>query len=281
MMRHRLENVAGRVAVVTGAASGIGRATARELGRRGALLALADLDRVGLAAVAAELAERGVRVLARPVDVTEPEMVQAFAREVERELGPAELVVNGAGVLVMGAFLDTTAADFSHVIDVNLKGPANVCRAFLPAMKARGRGGYVVNVASASAFATQSELAAYGSTKHGLMGLSQALRDELQGDGIGVAVVCPGFVNTPILERARVRGSEPEAQRHAAERLLRLRGLSAERVAERIVRAAERGQSIVPVGLEAQALWFLSRALPTALAPLFGRLRRAAVRRDD
>lgn len=274
-MPHGLGSVAGRVAVVTGAASGIGRATARELGRRGAVLALLDVERPGLARVAAELADGGVRVLARPVDVSASELVQAFAQEVEAALGPAELVVNAAGVLVLGAFLDTTAADFSHVIDVNLKGPANVCRAFVPAMKARGRGGYVVNVASASAFATMSELAAYGSTKHGLVGLSQALRDELQGDRIGVAAVCPGFVNTPILERARVRGSEPEAQRRLAERLLRGRGLSAERVAERIVRAAERGESIVPVGLEARALWFLSRALPNALAPLMGRLRRA------
>lgn len=277
-MAHGLGSVAGRVAVVTGAASGIGRATARELGRRGAVLALLDLEPAGLASVAAALGEQGVRVLARPVDVTQPEAVLAFATEVERVLGPVELVVNAAGILVLGAFLDTTPADFSHVLDVNLKGPANVCRAFLPAMKARGRGGYVVNVASASAFATQSELAAYGSAKHGLAGLSQALRDELQSDAIGVALVCPGFVNTPILERARVRGREPEARRRTAERLLRARGLSAERVAERIVRSAERGESVVPVGLEAQALWLLSRVLPSSIAPLFGRIRRLGSR---
>jgi NAD(P)-dependent dehydrogenase (short-subunit alcohol dehydrogenase family) len=277
-MPHPLGSVAGRVAVVTGAAGGIGRATARALGRRGAVLALCDIDTKGLESVAEALRNTGAQVLARRVDVAEPESVAAFAREVERELGPAALLVNAAGVVVLGSFLDTTADDWTHVLDVNLKGPAHVCRAFLPAMRAAGKGGFIVNVASAAAFATQSELSAYGSAKHGLAGLSEALRDELAGDAIGVALVCPGFVNTPILERARVRGADPEGRRHAAERLLRSRGLSAERVAERIVRAAERGEAVVPVGLEARALRLLARVAPWALAPLFGRLRRLGSR---
>jgi len=277
-MPHALGSVAGRVAVVTGAASGIGRATARALGDRRAVLALCDIDEARLETVAEALRGEGVSVLARRVDVAEPGGVAAFAGEVERALGAAGLVVNAAGVVVLGSFLATTAEDWNHVLDVDLKGPANVCRAFLPAMRAAGRGGFIVNVASAAAFATQSELAAYGSAKHGLAGLSEALRDELGPDAIGVALVCPGFVNTPILERARVRGENPEAQRGAAERLLRARGLSAERVAERIVRAAERGQTIVPVGLEAQALRLLSRVAPSSLAPLFGRLRRLGSR---
>ena len=277
-MARGLVSVAGRVAVVTGAANGIGRATARALAGRGAVLALGDLDATGLELVAEALRGEGARVLARRLDVASPDSVAAFARDVERELGAAELVVNAAGVLVLGAFLATPPEDFAHVLDVNLKGPALVCRAFLPAMRAAGRGGSVVNVASAAAFATQSELAAYGSAKHGLAGLSEALRDELAPDGIGVSLVCPGFVNTRILERARVRGADPEAQTAAAERLLRARGLSAERVAERIVRAAERGEAIVPVGLEAQVLRFLSRAAPWILAPLFGRLRRLGSR---
>jgi NAD(P)-dependent dehydrogenase (short-subunit alcohol dehydrogenase family) len=277
-MPHALGSVTGRVAVVTGAASGIGRATARALGNRRAVLALCDIDAARLEGVAEVLRGEGARVLARRVDVAEPESVAAFAREVERELGAAGLLVNAAGVLVLGSFLDTTADDWTHVLDVNLKGPANVCRAFLPAMRAARHGGFIVNVASAAAFATQSELSAYGSAKHGLAGLSEALRDELSADAIGVALVCPGFVNTPILERARVRGANPEAQRGAAERFLRSRGLSAERVAERIVRAAERGEAVVPVGLEAQVLWLLARVAPWSLAPLFGRLRQLGSR---
>jgi NAD(P)-dependent dehydrogenase (short-subunit alcohol dehydrogenase family) len=216
---------------------------------------------------------RGGRALGRRVDVTRPAEVEAFAGEVERTLGPAELLVNSAGVVVLAPFAATTLDDWSHVIDVNVRGPVHVCRAFLPAMVSR-RCGHVVNVASAAAFATQSELAAYGTTKHALFGLSQALADELSVHGIGVSIVCPGFVDTPILERARVRGDDPDATRRAAARLLRWRRLSPERVAERIVRASERGETIVPVGLEAEILWLLARAAPERLMTLFGRLRR-------
>jgi len=145
-------------------------------------------------------------------------------------------------------------------------------------MVARGTGGYVVNVASASAFATQSELAAYGATKHALFGLSQALADELDAHRIGVSVVCPGFVDTPILERARVRGDEPEASRRAAGELLRKRRLTPERVAERIVTAAERGIAVVPVGIEARALWWLSRLTPTYMRSVFRAARRLGSR---
>jgi short-subunit dehydrogenase len=165
------------------------------------------------------------------------------------------------------------------VLDVNLKGPVNLCRAFLPAMVARARGGYVVNVASAAAFFTQSELAAYGASKHGLVGLSQALADELAEHGIGVSVVCPGFVDTPILERARIRGEvDAEARRRVATEFLHWRGLSAERVAERIVRAAERGTPHVAVGIEAQALWLISRLSPARTASIIGLVRRLGSR---
>lgn len=277
-MAHGLGHIEGRVAVVTGAASGIGRATARLLARRGAKVALCDLDRVGLEAVASELAGAGAAVSFRVTDVTKGREVESFASATLGGLGVPDLVVNAAGVLVLGAFADTRAEDWDYVIDVNLKGPANVCRAFLPAMRARGAGGYIVNVASASAFATQSVLAAYGSTKHALVGLSQALADELDAEGVGVSVVCPGFVATPILDRARVRGDDPEASRRAASDLLRKRRLTPERVAERIVHAAEQGIAVVPVGIEARALWWLSRLTPTYIRSVFRLAKRLGPR---
>jgi NAD(P)-dependent dehydrogenase (short-subunit alcohol dehydrogenase family) len=218
-------------------------------------------------------------VLFEPGDVTRPDEMERFAAQVTARYGAAELVVNNAGVLVYGRFLATPLGDFSHVLDVNLKGPVNLCHALLPAMIARGRGGYIVNVASAAAFFTQSEFAAYGSSKHALVGLSQALADELSEHRIGVSVVCPGFVDTPILERARIRGeADIEARRRAANDFLKWRGLTAEHVAERIVRAAERGIPFVPVGIEAQALWLVSRLAPARSASLFGLLRRLGSR---
>jgi NAD(P)-dependent dehydrogenase (short-subunit alcohol dehydrogenase family) len=270
--------IAGRAAVVTGAASGIGRATARLLAERGARVVLVDIDGPGVEAEARLLAGAGRAVAFRAADVTKPADVERCAHFAIDAFGVPDLVVNAAGVLVLGTFAHTTPDDWNHVIDVNLKGPANVCRALLPAMIARGRGGYIVNVASAAAFATQSELAAYGATKHALFGLSQALADELAAHRVGVSVVCPGFVDTPILERARVRGDDPEASRRVAGALLRKRRLTPERVAERIVDAAERGTPIVPVGIEARALWWLSRLTPTYIQSVFGLARRLGSR---
>jgi NAD(P)-dependent dehydrogenase (short-subunit alcohol dehydrogenase family) len=214
--------VRGRVAVVTGAASGIGRATALLLARRGAKVALGDVDRVGLASVAREIrAGAAGAVCEVRVDVTLADEVERFRALAEKELGVADVIVNAAGVVVVGSFFATAPADWDHVLAVNVRGPVLVCRAFLPAMIERGSGGQIANVASAAAFFTPRELVAYGTTKHGLVGLSQGLREELAPCSIGVSLVCPGFVDTPIIEHARFVGeADPEGVRRRVRELV-------------------------------------------------------------
>jgi NAD(P)-dependent dehydrogenase (short-subunit alcohol dehydrogenase family) len=269
--------LARRVAVVTGAASGIGRATALALASRGARVALGDVDERGLESAVAEIRARGAaEPHAALVDVTNPESIEDFRASVEAKLGVADAIVNVAGVVVVGRLVATSPSDWDHVLAVNLRGPALVCRAFVPAMVARGLGGRIVNVASAAAFFTPSELLAYGATKHGLVGLSQALREELRPAAISVSVVCPGFVDTPIVDHARFVGeADPESVRRRVKTLVKGRGLRAERVALAIVQALERGRELVPVGVEAWVLHALERAAPGSAARLVGLVRRA------
>jgi len=214
-------------------------------------------------------------VCAVAVDVTLPDSVERFRATVEAELGVADAVVNAAGVVVVGSFFATSPDDWDHTLAVNLRGPALVCRAFVPAMIERGLGGQIVNVASAAAFFTPRELAAYGATKHGLVGLAQALREELRPHAIGVSVVCPGFVDTPIVDNARFVGEDdPERVRRHVKKLVKGRGLRAERVAEAILRALERGGELVPVGIEAWALHAFERVAPGSAARWVGLIRR-------
>jgi NAD(P)-dependent dehydrogenase (short-subunit alcohol dehydrogenase family) len=269
-------SVSGRVVVVTGAASGIGRATAVLLAERGARVALGDVNELGLHAVANLLRAKGAReTCAVSVDVTQAEVIERFRHSVEASLGVADAIVNAAGVVVSGSLLATSSDDWDHVLDVNLRGPALVCRAFVPSMLARGKGGQIVNVASSAAFFTPRELGAYGATKHGLVGLSQALREELCPHAIGVSLVCPGFVDTPIADHARFVGeADPEIARSRAKKLLSTRGHRPERVAAAIVKAIERGHELVPVGVDARLLGALERLSPGSAARLVGAVRR-------
>jgi short-subunit dehydrogenase len=266
--------------VVTGAASGIGRATALELARRRGRVALVDRDALGLERVAGEVRGLGARALAGALDVRDAAALAMFAGEVERELGTVELLVASAGIALVGPFLRTSAADLDELFAVNLHGTANLCRAFVPAMIERGKGGHVVTLSSAAAFATPKHLVAYGATKHAVLGLSLGLREELSEHGIGVSAVCPGFVDTPIAQNLRVRGdSDPVRTRSRTAHFLKWRGLAPERVAEAVVRAAERGTPIVPVGVEARALCLFSRLSPRAPAALLSLARVLVARR--
>lgn len=255
----------GRVAVVTGAAKGIGRATALELARAGAWLAGCDTDAQELEGTLEECRALGARTLGDTVDVGDGGQMQAFAERVERELGPTFCLVNNAGVGVSGGFFATEAADWDWLLRVNLWGTIHGARAFGPLMQRRGAG-RIVNVASASGFCNLPSLTAYGTTKYAVVGLSEALRAELLPSGVMVSVVCPGLVRSSILETARIRGAaDPEAERQALTELYRRRGHAPESVAKAIVGAAESGKALVPVSSEAWLLYVLKRLAPSAL----------------
>ncbi len=246
-----------RWVVVTGAARGIGRATAELLATRGARLVLADVDRDAVDEAARMLRARDATVLSYGVDVASREAMREFADWVYDHVDSLELLVNNAGVLEVGGLFDTSWEAWEHVVGVNLWGVIHGCRYFAPEMRERQRG-HIVNVASVAGLVGFSSLLAYTTTKFGVVGFSQALRAELEPCGVGVSVVCPGLVNTSIVEQDRFDKELREKMRGVLEQ----RGMDPSRVARAVIDAAERNQAYVTVGARASALEWMGRAMP-------------------
>jgi NAD(P)-dependent dehydrogenase (short-subunit alcohol dehydrogenase family) len=248
------------VAVVTGAASGIGRATALALGARGLTVICADVDE-----------ERAAQVgVPYRVDVSDAAAMERFAAWVREEHGAPAVLVNNAGIGIGGSFFDHTVADWRRIVDVNLMGVVHGCLFFGPQLLERGRG-HIVNVASAAAYTPARTLPAYGATKAGVLMLSESLRAELSGTGVGVSAVCPGFIATGIYRAARYAGVDPAEGTRRGELAERLAGRWApgpEAVARAIVRAIERDRPLVPVTAGAWGAYALSRLSPAALRRL-------------
>ena len=257
-----VERMEGRLALVTGAGSGIGRETALLCARRGANLALCDVNEDGLATTEAEARRLGSEVLAERVDVGDRAQMQAFADAVHERVEAVDLLVNNAGVGVGARFLETPLEDWDWILPINLMGVVHGCRMFVPAMLERGNGGHVVNLSSAAGYFPNPTLAAYTSTKFAVLGLSEALRIELRPHGVGVTAVCPGLINTPITRNSRLRGST-EGQRERMVRLYERRNYGPDRVAERILHAVQRDRAVMPVTAEAWAMWWLMRFAPS------------------
>ena len=266
----------GRTALVTGAGSGIGRETAFAFGRAGADLVICDVNEGGLEETAAALRARGRTVLARRVDVASRDAMAAFAGEVHAQMPAVDVLVNNAGVALGGPFLDTTLEDWDWIIGINLRGVIHGCHFFVPPMVARKQGGHVVNVSSAAGYIATSQLAAYATTKFAVLGLSEALRDELAPHGIGVTTICPGIINTPITGSARMRGTTATPEMRAAlVSFYQRRNYGPERVAANILKAIARNRAVAPISPEAWAMYFLKRWLPGVTA----RLNRGATER--
>ncbi|QQC90290.1 SDR family oxidoreductase [Streptomyces alfalfae] len=259
----------GQLVLVTGAAGGIGRATAFAFAEAGARVVAVDRDAEG-AARTAELA----RLIGAPdawgetVDVSDEQAMEKLAEKVTREYGVVDVLVNNAGIGLSGPFLDTSTADWKEVLDVNLWGVIHGCRLFGRQMAERGQGGHIVNMASAAAFQPSRALPAYGTSKAAVLMLSECLRAELAGQDIGVSAICPGIVNTGITSTARFTGVDAEEEKRRRKRSSRLYGLRnypPEKVADAVLRAVAENRAVVPVTPEARSARLLSRFAPKAL----------------
>jgi NAD(P)-dependent dehydrogenase (short-subunit alcohol dehydrogenase family) len=262
-----IEQLRGRVALVTGAASGIGLATATALADRGARLLLVDRDAEGLERAAASIAQSHTFVC----DVSDQRALEQLATRVLEEHGVPDVVVNNAGIAVAGSFLDTGPDDWQRIVDINLMGVVHGCRLFGRAMIDRGQGGQIVNTASAAAFAPAKDLAAYATTKAGVLMLSECLRAELQPHGIGVTAVCPGFIATNITRSAHYVGRGESEQVRLAERVTRSyerRNFTPDRVADEIVEAIGANRPVAVITPEAKVMHALSRFAPQFLRRL-------------
>lgn len=258
----------GPLVVVTGGGSGIGRATALAFAEDGARVVVCDLD-LDAARRTAELATLiGPPAHAYRVDVSDGAAVDAFAEAVAAAHGVPDVVVNNAGIGHSGTFLQTTEKEWQRVLDVNLWGVIHGCRAFGTLMADRGAGGHIVNLASAAAYLPSKALTAYATSKAAVFMLSDCLRAELAGHGIGVSTICPGIVNTNITRTSTfsaTSATEQAAKQARAARLYARRGFPPEKVAAAILDAVRTGRPVVPVTPEAKVARFLSRLSPGLL----------------
>ena len=255
---------------VTGAGSGIGRETAFAFAREGAEVVVSDIDEASVKETAAEITARGGVAHAYVLDVSDPEAVEAFAERVSAEHGVPDTVVNNAGIGQAGRFLDTPAEEFDRVLDINLGGVVNGCRSFGRRLVERGTGGHIVNVASAAAYSPLQSLNAYCTSKAAAFMFSDCLRAELDEAGIGLTTICPGVINTNIINTTRFdapvgKGEAVDGRRGQLGRLFALRHYGPEKVAKAIVSSVKKNKPIRPVAPEAYALYGISRVAPQAL----------------
>jgi NAD(P)-dependent dehydrogenase (short-subunit alcohol dehydrogenase family)/pimeloyl-ACP methyl ester carboxylesterase len=256
-----------QLVVVTGAGSGIGRATAFGFAANGARVVAADIDEATAKHTAEGIAVRGGAAYAYQVDVADAEAMARFAGWVRETHGVPDVVVNNAGIGLSGSLLDTDEDDWAHIRSINLDGVYRGCRLFGRQMAERGQGGHLVNISSMAAYAPSTTLPAYAATKAAVLQLSECLRLELADHGIGVSAICPGVVNTPITTHSGYVGISPDEadrMRQRAKRMFARRGYPPEKVALAIIRAVLRDRPVVPVAAEAYVGRALSRISPAA-----------------
>ncbi|QLY32104.1 SDR family NAD(P)-dependent oxidoreductase [Nocardia huaxiensis] len=259
-------------AVVTGAGSGIGRAFALELGRRGGRVICSDIDGERARETVELVSIAGGKAFETVCDVSRVNDVAALADTAEQWFGKtADIVINNAGIgrggLVIG---DAPLSEWHQVLDVNLWGVVHGCHVFAPRMRAAGSGN-IVNVASAAAFGAAPRMAAYNVSKAGVLALSETLAAELAGTGVGVTVLCPTAVKTNIMEGVSIGD---ESMERWGDRLLRWTGRPPASIARATLDAVDRGQLYVVPQVEAKVIWQSKRLLPEPYTRAAGLLER-------
>jgi len=254
------------VVLITGAASGIGRALAAKLGARGARLVLADLDEAGLHAIASAIAVGGGHAEVHRLDVTDAAAFEALIAATAARHGRLDAIYNNAGIAMVAEARDMSAADFERVVRVNLLGVVYGSLAAYRVMLAQG-GGHIVNVASLAGLLGSPTFSAYAASKAGVVAFTRDLATEAQAFGIRVTAVCPGFIESSIYEHSELRGLPREQVR----KLVPLPLVPTDRAADIILEGVAAGRALLVFPFYARLLWWLARHVPWLLRPLRAR----------
>ena len=239
-----MKDLNGRVAVITGAASGIGLGVAERLLGEGMKVVLADVEPEALERQVKRLAEAGGDVLGAACDVRDPDSVADLARRTLSHYGAVHVVMNNAGVAPAGPMLDTTPADWRWIVDVNVMGVAYGITTFGPILRDAGEG-HIINTASEAGLVTSAALGMYSATKHAVVGMTESLYRELEGSGVGVHCLCPNLVSTKIFESERNRADPVDLKPSQTATIAPLReaikamGITTEKVAGDVVDAIQ------------------------------------------
>ncbi|WP_028476943.1 SDR family oxidoreductase [Nocardia sp. CNY236] len=256
----------GKTCVITGAASGLGRSTALAAADKGASLVLTDIAPEGLARTAADARAAGATVhLATAVDVSDYDQVVALAAEAHSRVGTVDIVMNVAGIATWGTVDRLAHAQWRRTIDIDLMGPIHVIEAFVPSMIQTGRGGHIVNVSSAAGLFGLPWHAPYSAAKFGLRGVSEVLRFDLARHRIGVSLVCPGAMATPMVDSIDIAGVDRTAL--AVQRGMSVfsrHAVSPEAAARSIVHGVERDRYLIFTSPDIRVGWWTQRYFPPA-----------------
>ncbi|MGW0041562.1 SDR family oxidoreductase [Rhodococcus sp. NPDC003348] len=260
-----MKDLGGKKCLITGAGSGIGRATALACAAEGAHLFLTDINESGLSETVALVTDRGGVVAdSRALDVSDYEAVTEWAKQVDAEHGALDVVMNVAGISAWGTVENLEHRHWKSMVDVNLMGPIHVIENFVPPMVRAGRGGHLVNVSSAAGLLALPWHAAYSASKFGLRGVSEVLRFDLKRHGIGVSLVVPGAVQTPLVGTVEIAGVDRDDPRvRKAVHRFEKRAASPEKVARCIVRGIEKNRFLVYTSADVRfGYWWARKFAP-------------------